>query len=122
MTRVVVAVDPAVTGNDDSDETGIVVAGRGVDNRFYVLDDRSLRGSPDSWARQAVDAMIHFEADRIIAEVNNGGDLVEKVVRTIDRNAPYTAVRASKGKILRAEPIAALYEQGKVSHVKEFNI
>lgn len=120
MTRVVVAVDPAVTGNDDSDETGIVVAGRGVDNRFYVLDDRSLRGSPDSWARQAVDAMIHFEADRIIAEVNNGGDLVEKVVRTIDRNAPYTAVRASKGKILRAEPIAALYEQGKVSHVKEF--
>lgn len=119
LTRIVVAVDPAVTGNEDSDETGIVVAGV-EDGKYYVLDDLSLRGSPDQWARQAVEAYHHYGADRIVAEVNNGGDLVEKVIRTIDRSVPYTAVRASRGKILRAEPIAALYEQGKVFHCGTF--
>ena len=119
LTRVVVAIDPAVTGNEDSDETGIVVAGL-VDGKYYVLADLSLRGSPDQWARQAVEAYHHYGADRIVAEVNNGGDLVEKVIRTIDRSVPYTAVRASRGKILRAEPIAALYEQGKVFHCGTF--
>jgi predicted phage terminase large subunit-like protein len=120
MKRIVVAIDPAVTGNENSDETGIVVAGRGVDERFYILDDRSLRGSPDTWAQAAVSAFNEWKADRIVAEVNNGGDLVEKVIRTIDRSVPYTPVRASRGKILRAEPIAALYEQGKVSHCGVF--
>ena len=120
MQRVVVAIDPAVTGNENSDETGIIVAGRGVDEKFYVLDDRSLRGSPDTWAQAAVSAFNEWKADRIVAEVNNGGDLVEKVIRTIDRSVPYTPVRASRGKILRAEPIAALYEQGKVSHCGVF--
>jgi predicted phage terminase large subunit-like protein len=119
LTRVVVAIDPAVTGNEDSDETGIVVAGL-LDGKYYVLADLSLRGSPDQWARQAVEAYHHYGADRIVAEVNNGGDLVEKVIRTIDRSVPYTAVRASRGKILRAEPIAALYEQGKVFHCGTF--
>jgi phage terminase large subunit-like protein len=76
-----------------------------------------MRGSPDAWARKACALLDEYEGDRIIAEVNNGGDLVEKVIRTIDRSAPYTAVRASRGKIVRAEPIAALYEQGKVKHV-----
>jgi predicted phage terminase large subunit-like protein len=120
MKRIVVAIDPAVTGNENSDETGIVVAGRGQDDRFYILDDRSLRGSPDTWAQAAVSAFTEWKADRIVAEVNNGGDLVEKVIRTIDRSVPYTPVRASRGKILRAEPIAALYEQGKVSHCGVF--
>ena len=79
-----------------------------------------MRGSPDTWAQACVAAFFDWNADRIVAEVNNGGDLVEKVIRTIDRTVPYTPVRASRGKILRAEPIAALYEQGKVSHCGVF--
>src|SRR5262252_3561710 len=117
MARVVVAIDPAVTSGEDSDETGIVVAGRGVDGRGYVLADRSCRLSPDGWVRRATTAYAQFQCDRVIAEVNNGGDLVERVLRTVDRIVPYKAVRASRGKLTRAEPIAALYEQGKISHV-----
>ena len=120
-TRTVISIDPAVTSHDESDETGIIVASLGEDGRFYVRQDASMRGSPDEWARKAVSLYHTFEADRIIAEVNNGGDLVEKVVRTVERNVPYTAVRASRGKLVRAEPIAALYEQGKVRHVGAFN-
>ncbi len=119
LERIVVAIDPAVTAKENSDETGIIVAGR-LGERFFILDDLSLRASPDTWARAVVEAYHHWNADRIVAEVNNGGDLVEKVIRTIDRSVPYTPVRASRGKILRAEPIAALYEQGKVSHCGEF--
>ena len=119
LRRVVVAVDPAVSSGEDADETGIVVAGRCDNGHFYVLDDRTIHGSPDTWARTAVEVFHEYNADRLIAEVNNGGDLVEKVVRTIDRHIPYTAVRASRGKIVRAEPVAALYEQGKVHHVGE---
>lgn len=119
LQRIVVAVDPAVTAGDDSDETGIVVAGRGVDGQFYVLEDRTMQGSPDAWARVAVEAFHEHKADRLVAEVNNGGDLVGSVIRTIDRTIPYNAVRASRGKIVRAEPVAALYEQGKVHHVGE---
>ena len=117
LLRVVVAIDPAVSYNDGADETGIVVAGRGVDGSFYVLADRSCRLSPDGWARRAVRAHREFAADRIIGEVNNGGELVESVLRTVDGSIPYKAVRASRGKLVRAEPIAALYEQGKVFHV-----
>jgi predicted phage terminase large subunit-like protein len=120
LTRIVVAIDPAVTSSATSDETGIIVAGRTEDGHFYVLDDRSLYGSPDAWAQAAVKAFSDHNADRLIAEVNNGGDLVERVIRTIDRTIPYSAVRASRGKIVRAEPVAALYEQGKVHHVGEF--
>lgn len=121
MTRVVVAIDPAVTSGEDSDETGIVVCGRGVDGHGYVLADRTCRLSPDGWARRATTAYDQYQADRIIAEVNNGGDLVERVIRTVGGQYPYRAVRASRGKATRAEPIAALYEQGKIHHVGGFS-
>lgn len=120
LTRVVVAIDPAVTSGEDSDETGIVVAGLGVDGRGYVLADRSCRLSPDGWARRAVAAFDEFRADHIIAEANNGGDLVEQTIRTVRRTIPYSKVNASRGKQTRAQPVAALYEQGKVSHVDVF--
>ena len=120
LRRNVVAVDPAVTSNEDSDETGIVVAGLGIDGHGYVLDDLSLKGTPDQWARTAVEAYHAWEADRIVAEVNNGGDLVAHTIRTVDPLVPYSAVRASRGKIARAEPVAALYEQGKIHHVDVF--
>ena len=115
--RIVVGVDPAVTGNMDSDETGIVVAGKGVNGHYYVMDDASIRGSPAAWAWQAVKAYQRWQADRLIGEVNNGGDLVEVNIRTVGPNVSYKAVHASRGKQIRAEPVAALYEQGKVHHV-----
>lgn len=117
LTRIVIGVDPAVTAGEDSDETGIVVVGKGVDGRYYVLADRTCRLSPDGWARRTIEAFEEFEADRVVAEVNQGGDLVERLLRSASKNVPYKAVRATKGKRTRAEPIAALYEQGKVSHV-----
>ena len=104
MRRIVVALDPAVTSGEESDETGIVVAGMGQDDQYYVLEDATVRASPDGWARLACELYYKWNADRIIAEVNNGGDLVERVVRTIDRQVPYSAVRASRGKLVRAEP------------------
>lgn len=116
LARVVVAIDPAVTMTEDSDETGIVVAGLGHDGRGYVLADRSTKAHPSDWARRAIAAFDEFGADRIVAEVNNGGELVETVLRTIRPSIPYRAVHASRGKRTRAEPIAALYEQGRVSH------
>ena len=116
LARVVVAIDPAVTSTEDSDETGIVVAGLGTDGRGYVLADRSCRVSPDSWARRAVQAYQDFAADRIVVERNNGGEMVEAVLRTVDRHLPITTVVASRGKLTRAEPVAALYEQGRVTH------
>ena len=122
MARVVVAIDPAVTSGDDADETGIVAAGKGVDGHAYVLADSSCRMSPDGWGRRAVNLYRAHKADRIIAEVNNGGDLVERVIRTVDAGIPYLAVRATRGKITRAEPVAALYEQGRVFHVGCFDV
>ena len=118
--RTVVAIDPAVTHNKTSNETGIVICARGSDDKFYILDDVSGKYSPDAWAKIAVENYYKYEADKIIAEVNNGGDLVEKVIRTIDRNISYGSVRATKGKYLRAEPISALYEQNRVKHLKPF--
>lgn len=120
LQRIVVAVDPAVTSGEDADETGISVAGLGVDGHGYVLGDLSCRMSPEGWARRAVNAFREHRADRIVAEVNNGGDLVERVIRTVDVSVAYKAVHASRGKRVRAEPIAALYEQGKVHHVGAF--
>jgi len=121
MQRIVVSIDPAVTSGENSDETGIIITGRGVDNRYYVIDDISGRMSPDQWARKAVEAFHAHSADKVIAEVNNGGDLVERLIRTVETGIPYKAIRSSRGKILRAEPISALYEQGKVSHLKTFS-
>jgi hypothetical protein len=120
LRRIVVAIDPAVTANADSDETGIIVAGLGEDGDGYILDDMTLSASPDAWARQAVAAYHKYKADRILAEVNNGGDMVEFTVRTVDANVSFAQVRASRGKIARAEPVAALYEQGKIHFVGTF--
>jgi phage terminase large subunit-like protein len=117
LTRIVVAIDPAVTNTEDSDETGIVVAGIDGLGETHILADLSERNTPDGWARTAVKAYHDYNADRIIAEVNNGGDLVASVVRAVDRNVSYKEVRASRGKMIRAEPVAALYEQHKVHHV-----
>ncbi len=117
LARVVVAIDPAVSNNSGSDETGIIVAGRADDGHAYILADCSGRLSPDGWARTAINAYYRHRADRIIAEVNNGGALVEATVRMVDPNVSYKAVHASRGKALRAEPVAALYEQRRVHHV-----
>ena len=117
--RIVVAVDPSGTGgvDDDGDSIGIVVAGLGIDGRGYVLADRTCKLSPDGWGRRAVAAYHEFKADRIVAERNFGGAMVEHVIKTVDRKAAYKEVTASRGKVARAEPIAALYEQGRISHI-----
>lgn len=118
LARVVIAIDPPVTAHAASDACGIIAAGCGADGHGYVLEDLSLQqASPDEWARVAVEAFSRFQADRIVAEVNQGGDLVEHVLRTQCAHIPYRAVRATRGKYLRAEPIAALYEQGRIHHV-----
>lgn len=123
MARVVVAIDPqGAVSQDGSSETGIVVVGRGGDDRFYVLADVSLNETPIEWAKAAVAAYRAHAADRIVGEVNQGGDMVEAVLRTVDKATPYRAVRATRGKYLRAEPVSALYEQGRVSHVGAFPI
>ena len=120
LSRVIVGIDPAVTNNDGSNETGIIVCGIGSDEHGYVLADRTLSSSPEEWARAAVHAYYEFGADRIVGEVNNGGDMIEAVIRNVDKNVAYTSVRATKGKAIRAEPIAALYEQGRMHHVGYF--
>jgi phage terminase large subunit-like protein len=117
LLRIVIAIDPAVSSNPDSDETGIIVVGLGYDLHAYVLEDLSGKYTPAEWANVAVDAFYSFEADRIVAEVNQGGALVEANIRTVDPSVPYKAVRASRGKAVRAEPVAGLYEQGRVHHV-----
>ena len=119
LRRIVVAIDPAVSSHEGSDETGIVVAGIDGRGHAYVLDDISGKFGPDEWARRAVNAYRRWSADRIIAEKNQGGDMVENVIRSVDKNVPFRAVHASRGKVTRAEPISALYEQGKCHHVGE---
>lgn len=115
LVRVVVGVDPAATSYGD--EAGIIVAGVGVDGHGYVLGDASLQASPHGWGSAAVLAYHTHQADRMVAEVNNGGEMVELTIRTVDPVVSYRAVHASRGKRTRAEPVAALYEQGKVHHV-----
>lgn len=117
LQRIVVAIDPATTNHEGSDETGIVAVGVGHDGRCYVLEDLSGKMPPGEWARQAVACFHRWKADRIVAEVNKGGDLVERIIRSIDPTISFKAVRATRGKFTRAEPVAALYEQGMVSHV-----
>ena len=120
LIRVVVAVDPAVTSKADSDETGIIVAALTRSLHVIILDDLSLRGSPLKWATVAVAAYRSRQAAAIVAEVNNGGDLVAGNIRAVDGAANVRSVRASRGKYIRAEPVAALYEQGRVDHVGTF--
>lgn len=117
LVRVVIPIDPATTSNEGSDETGIIPVGIDENGHGYVLDDQTIKASPQTWASVAIAAYNQWKADRVIGEDNNGGDLIEYTLRTIDRNIPYRKVHASRGKIARAEPIAALYEQGKVHHV-----
>ena len=121
MARVIVAIDPSGTsGDDEGDAVGIIVAGRGVDGQGYVLEDATCKLSPEGWARRAITAYHRWKADRIVAERNFGGAMVEAVIRTADRSVPYKEVVASRGKAARAEPVSALYEQGRVHHVGGF--
>jgi phage terminase large subunit-like protein len=120
LIRIVVAIDPAVSTSEGSDETGIVVAGIDEAGHVYVLEDLSGKFGPDEWARRAVAAYQRWSADRIIGEVNNGGDMIEGVIRSVLKTIPYKAVHASRGKAVRAEPISALYEQQRVHHVGTF--
>lgn len=122
LVRIVVAVDPSGTagaGEGAGDDVGIVVVGLGVDGRWYVLADRSCNLSPAGWGRRAVEAFREWDADRIVAETNFGGAMVRHVIKSVDASIPFKEVKASRGKIARAEPISALYEEGKVSHVGE---
>lgn len=128
ITRMIVAIDPSVTAKATSDEVGIVAVGKAVlkdDNgvsteHFYLFDDESAIMDAASWGRVAVELFDRREADRIVGEVNQGGDLVELNIRNVRRNIPFSQVRATRGKAVRAEPVAALYEKGQVHHVGEF--
>jgi phage terminase large subunit-like protein len=120
MSRIVVAIDPSVSAGEGADECGLVVAGLGVDNHAYMLADESGVMAPIEWARKAVKLFKFWNADRIVAEVNNGGALVEAQLRAVDANVPYRAVHASRAKITRAEPIAALFEQNRAHLVGAF--
>lgn len=122
MKRITVNIDPSTTSNKTSDEAGITVTGLGVDDHGYLLADESIRGTPTEWASVAVAAYHKWLADCIIGEANNGGDMIETVVRMVDKSVNYRKVHASRGKITRAEPISALYEQDKCHHVGFFPI
>ena len=119
--RIIIAVDPAISYHDKSDETGIIVAGWDGENG-YVLSDASGRYSPDQWAKKVIRLFETWQADRIVAEINQGGAMVSQILRTHAPNLPIQTVHASKGKTARAEPIAALYEQGKIHHVGVFTL
>lgn len=120
ISRVVIGVDPAVTSNESSDETGIIVAGLGYDEKMYVLDDLSGKYAPSEWAKVVCRAYHDYNASRIVAETNNGGDLVRAMLTTIYPNAPIAETHAIRGKVARAEPIALLYDANKVYHSREF--
>lgn len=126
LERVIVAVDPATSAEEGSDETGIVVVAMARDPdgyaRGYVLEDGSMKGSPEEWAKKAVKLYRKYSADKIVAEKNQGGDMVSSVLRAVDRSIPIKLVHASRGKVIRAEPISALYEQGRIHHVNRLDI
>jgi phage terminase large subunit-like protein len=118
LVRCVVGLDPSAS--EEGAECGIVAAAVGSDGRYYVLADGTLRGRPEAWADAAIALWAAFDCDRIVAEVNNGGDMIEAVIRSRRRDVPMRQVHASRGKITRAEPISLLYERGLVSHVGSF--
>lgn len=120
IVRIVIAVDPAVTATDDSDETGIVVAAIVQSGHVIVLDDLTCRESPLGWAMIVRASYYARKADRVVAEVNNGGELVQRNIQALDGSIAFRAVRASRGKYTRAEPVAALYERGMVHHLGAF--
>jgi phage terminase large subunit-like protein len=121
LSRIVVAIDPPASSREGADACGIVAAGIDEDDRVFVLADESAaRLSPLQWASHAVSLYRRLSADRIVVEVNQGGEMVRSLIAEVDRSAPVTEVRATRGKVLRAEPVAALYEQGRVLHVGGF--
>lgn len=126
LERVYVAVDPAVTNTENSDEHGIIVVGLKRDAegyaRGYILQDGSCRGQPEEWARKAVSLYRSWSADKIIAEKNQGGLMVESTLKAVDRSVPVELVTATRGKVVRAEPISALYEQGRIHHCGKFDV
>jgi len=128
LKRIVVSVDPSGSSSETSDECGIISCGVGAAPKlpgvmnsdlthFYIVDDASLRGKPLQWGQEVVDRYNSLRADRIVAEINYGGEMVESNIKTIDKNVPYSSVWASRSKYIRAEPISTLYEQGRVHHV-----
>jgi len=122
LVRIVVAIDPAASSSEESDETGIILAGKDANGTGYVLGDYSGRYTPTEWANRAIALYRDHKADRVVAEVNNGGEMVENTLRMVDRNVAFKAVHASRGKVIRAEPVAALYEQhpARAWHVGSF--
>ena len=120
LARIVVAIDPAATSGEDADETGIIVVGKDHQGHGYVLADASGKHQPVEWAKIAIAAYRAHHADRIVAERNNGGAMVEATIRMVDWNVPVTTVWATRGKAARAEPVSALYEQGRVHHIGTF--
>ncbi|MBA3812981.1 MAG: DNA-packaging protein [Alphaproteobacteria bacterium] len=120
LQRLVIAIDPAVSHGPSSDETGIIAAGLTAEGIGVVLEDLSFKGPTNLWIGKAIEAYHRLKADRIVAEVNMGGELVEQLLRTHDANVSYKPVRAMRGKGLRTEPIASLYERGKVWHASAF--
>lgn len=120
LARITVSIDPAITNTKDSDETGIIVCGSDAKQYGYVLADYSFKGSPLEWATRAVEVYREWKADSILVEVNQGGDMVSAVLRQVDPSLPVREVRAHVGKRLRAEPVAAMYEQGRIKHYGEF--
>lgn len=120
LRRVVTAIDPATTSEIGSDETGVITVGLDSGGNAYVMDDCSGKYKPEQWASKAVAAYDSFNGDRVVGEKNQGGDMVESVLRAFRPDIPYTGVHASRGKVTRAEPVAALYERGKVFHVGRF--
>lgn len=121
MSRIVVAVDPAVSSEPGSDEHGIVVCGLGEDDHGYVLDDVSIKGTPNQWAARAAAAFDKWDADAIVIEINQGGEMCKQTLRSVRPDLPVIEVRATRGKHVRAEPIAALYSLGRVHHVGTFD-
>lgn len=120
LKRIVVAIDPSATSAEGSDEAGVTVTGIDNMDHGYLLEDCSLRGTPNQWASAAIIAYHRWKADKIVAEVNNGGEMVGQVIRNIDPTVAYKAVTATRGKQTRAEPVATLYEQGRIHHVGVF--
>ena len=118
--RIVVAIDPAVSVSESADLTGIVVCAIDARGDGYVLEDASGKMSPTEWAKKAIGLYRKWRADRIVAEVNNGGLMVETTLRSVDASIPFRAVHASRGKVIRAEPVSSSYEQGRVHHVGVF--
>lgn len=121
LSRVVVAVDPAVTTNEESDMTGIIVAGIDVNGIAYIIEDHTGRYTPQEWAAKTVELYHEHMADRVVAERNQGGEMVRHTLHTEDPNLPIRLVHASRGKMARAEPVSALYEQERVKHVRGLN-